>query len=79
MELKIGCTGWSYQGWVGPFYPKSLDTSHHLKHYSSIFDTTEINSTFYRIPSQAMTKKWHDDTPPNFTFTAKIPNPPFDM
>ena len=73
MELIIGCTGWSYQGWTGPFYPKTLDITYHLKHYSSVFDTTEINSTFYRIPTQAISKKWYDDTPPNFTFTAKIP------
>ena len=73
MELKIGCTGWSYQGWVGPFYPKTLENTNYLKHYSSIFDTTEINSTFYRIPSQAMSKKWYDDTPSNFVFTAKLP------
>jgi uncharacterized protein YecE (DUF72 family) len=73
MELKIGCTGWSYQGWIGQFYPKTMVDSDYLKHYSSAFDVTEVNSTFYRIPSQLMTKKWHDDTPASFTFTAKLP------
>jgi len=73
MDLKIGCTGWSYQGWIGPFYPKTMADSDYLKHYSSAFDVTEVNSTFYRIPSQTMTKKWRDDTPPSFTFTAKLP------
>ena len=73
MNLRIGCTGWSYQGWIGPFYPKNLEITNYLKHYSSVFDTTEINSTFYRIPTKAMSKKWYDDTPTNFTFTAKIP------
>ncbi|MGQ0795666.1 MAG: DUF72 domain-containing protein [Nitrosopumilaceae archaeon] len=73
MEIKIGCTGWSYAGWIGPFYPNSLDAKYHLKHYSGIFDITEVNSTFYRIPSQAMTKKWYNDTPENFIFTAKLP------
>ena len=72
MELKIGCTGWSYHGWIGPFYPKSMNETDYLKHYSSAFDTTEVNSTFYRIPSQAMTKKWFTDTPDNFIFTAKL-------
>ncbi len=73
MELKIGCTGWSYQGWIGPFYPKTMSSSEYLKHYSSVFDSTEINSTFYRIPSQSMTKKWFSDTPKDFTFSAKLP------
>ncbi len=73
MELRIGCTGWSYDGWIGPFYPKNLPNSEHLKHYSSVFDTTEINSTFYRIPSISMAKKWAQDTPEIFKFTAKLP------
>jgi uncharacterized protein YecE (DUF72 family) len=73
MDLKIGCTGWSYQGWVGPFYPKTMDSADYLKHYSSAFDVTEVNSTFYRIPSQSMTKKWFSDTPEKFIFTAKLP------
>jgi uncharacterized protein YecE (DUF72 family) len=71
--IKIGCTGWSYQGWIGPFYPKTMNSSDYLKHYSSAFDITEVNSTFYRIPSQAMTKKWFDYTSDNFKFTAKLP------
>lgn len=73
MELKIGCTGWSYGGWIGPFYPKSMDRSDYLRHYSTAFDITEVNSTFYRIPTQAMAKKWFNDTHKNFKFTAKLP------
>jgi len=73
MELKIGCTGWSYPGWVGPFYPKNLENSKFLKYYSGIFDITEVNSTYYRIPDTFMTKKWYADTPDNFAFTAKFP------
>ena len=73
MELKIGCTGWSYQGWMGPFYPKDMASTDYLKHYSSAFDVTEVNSTFYRIPSTSMTRKWFNDTPENFIFTAKLP------
>lgn len=73
MDLKIGCTGWSYQGWMGTFYPKAMKEIEYLKHYSSAFDITEINSTFYRIPTQSMTRKWFSDTPKNFIFTAKLP------
>lgn len=50
-----------------------MPQAQHLSHYSSIFDITEINSTFYRIPSQSMTQKWDHDTPDNFVFTAKLP------
>lgn len=79
MDLRIGCTGWSYEGWVGTFYPKTMENPNHLKHYASVFDITEINSTFYRIPTLSMTKKWYNDTPQNFMFTAKLPKVTFDL
>ncbi len=74
MEIKIGCTGWSYDGWSGTFYPKKLSKSSWLKYYSEIFPITEINSTYYRIPDQSVTKKWNLDTPDSFRFTAKFPS-----
>lgn len=74
MKIKIGCTGWSYSGWSGTFYPKNLKNSDWLKYYSKVFDTTEINSTFYKIPDQSITKKWNDNTPEDFRFTAKFPS-----
>ena len=74
MEIKIGCTGWSYQGWSGTFYPKKLKSSEWLKYYSKIFSITEINSTFYKIPSQEIVRRWNVDTPRHFKFTAKFPS-----
>ena len=74
MEIKIGCTGWSYDGWSGTFYPKKLSKSNWLQYYSKIFPITEINSTYYRIPDRITTKKWNADTPDSFTFTAKFPS-----
>ena len=73
MKLLIGCTGWSYEGWSGTFYPKSLKSSSWLRYYSSVFNITEINSTYYQIPKQFVTKKWFSDTPEDFRFTAKFP------
>ena len=74
MEFKIGCTGWSYQGWSGTFYPKKLKSSEWLKYYSQFFSITEINSTFYKIPSQEIVRRWNADTPIHFKFTAKFPS-----
>jgi len=73
LELLIGCTGWSYEGWSGTFYPTRLKSSEWLSYYSKIFDVTEINSTYYQIPNQFLTKKWLADTPTDFRFTAKFP------
>jgi uncharacterized protein YecE (DUF72 family) len=74
MNIKIGCTGWSYQGWSGTFYPKNLKSSEWLKYYSQLFEITEINSTFYRIPAQEIVRRWNADTPRHFRFTAKFPS-----
>lgn len=73
MQFSVGCTGWTYDGWAGSFYPRNLPKSEYLRFYSSVFDTTEINSTFYRIPSPAAAKRWHSQTPPHFRFSAKLP------
>ena len=73
MEIKIGCTGWSYQGWSDTFYPRNLKSSEWLKYYSQLFEITEINSTFYKIPSQEIVRRWNTDTPRHFRFTAKFP------
>lgn len=73
MEYRIGCSGWSYPAWAGHFYPASLESKDYLKYYSGIFDTVEIDSSYYRIPNAFMTQKWAKATPDNFRFTAKFP------
>lgn len=75
MEKKvlIGTSGWSYDEWVGPFYPKSLKKEDFLSYYSKIFYTNEINTTFYNIPSRAIVDSWAHNTPDDFLFTAKLP------
>jgi len=73
LNVSVGCTGWGYDGWIGSFYPKNTPASDFLRYYSSIFDITEINSTFYRIPNKSTTRKWHSETPPHFRFTVKMP------
>ena len=73
MQLYIGCSGWSYTSWQGPFYPSSLENRMWLPYYSQVFNYVEIDSTFYNIPSQLMVKNWNKRTPDNFRFTAKFP------
>ena len=73
MEFFIGCSGWSYTAWKGPFYPPNLESSEWLRYYSQKFDYVEIDSSFYKIPSQFMVKNWDRKTPDNFRFAAKFP------
>jgi uncharacterized protein YecE (DUF72 family) len=76
--LLIGTSGYSYpgpppKGWFGAFYPevksKGFDE---LKYFAQIFNTVEINFTFYRPPSQAVTRSWTGKTPVNFSFAIKM-------
>jgi uncharacterized protein YecE (DUF72 family) len=72
-KLRVGCSGWSYEDWVGPFYPKGAKPKDYLKLYSSVFDAVEIDSSFYRIPNQFMVSQWKRNTPQGFTFCPKLP------
>ncbi|MFX0175653.1 MAG: DUF72 domain-containing protein [Candidatus Hodarchaeota archaeon] len=72
-KVLIGTSGWGYDEWVGPFYPKNLSKEDYLSFYSEIFYTNEINTTFYNIPSKYIVENWVKKTPKNFVFSAKIP------
>lgn len=72
-NILIGTSGWWYDEWIGPFYPKSLKKEDFLVFYSEIFYTNEINTTFYHMPSDWMVKNWVNKTPNNFLFSVKLP------
>ncbi|MDQ3836192.1 MAG: DUF72 domain-containing protein [Thermoproteota archaeon] len=73
MQLFVGCSGWSYDGWIGHFYPANLERKEFLNYYSQIFDFVEVDSSFYKAPNVFMTKRWASLTPDSFRFTAKFP------
>ncbi len=60
MTILIGCSGWSYDDWVGRFYPVELAAKkgEWLSYYAKYFNTVEINSTFYRPPGEFQVKSW---------------------
>lgn len=70
MSLILGTSGWSYKEWVGPFYEKKTGM---FSHYAKVFKTSEINSTFYRYPSEGMIQGLRRNAPPGFLFAAKLP------
>jgi uncharacterized protein YecE (DUF72 family) len=55
--IRLGCSGWDYRDWADVFY-KNTDESK-LRAYSCVFSTAEINSTFYRYPSDIAYVRWH--------------------
>ena len=73
MTIYIGTSGWSYGHWRHAFYPQGLPPRRWLEFYSSVFDTTELNSSFYRWPRPAAFTSWRDRLPPGFRMSVKAP------
>jgi uncharacterized protein YecE (DUF72 family) len=69
--VRVGCSGWSYRDWRERFYPPGTPASRWLEHYATVFDTVELNATFYRLPTTPAVRKWAEGTPDNFLFAAK--------
>ena len=69
--VRIGCSGWNYDDWRGRLYPEGLGKPRWLRRYAEVFDTVEVNSTFYRLASRNAVQGWVDQTPDGFLFAAK--------
>ena len=70
-RIRIGCSGWNYQDWRGRVYPKGLPARRWLEHYATLFDTVEVNSTFYRLARPTAVEQWLRQTPDDFVFAVK--------
>jgi len=68
---RIGTSGWHYPHWRGAFYPEDLPEKDRLAYYAGIFDTVEINNSFYRLPSEETLRDWAERTPPGLVFACK--------
>jgi uncharacterized protein YecE (DUF72 family) len=75
-RILVGTSGWSYPGgagtWNGVFYPKKKAGFDELTFYSEHFDTVEVNSSFYRVPSVDTVRGWARRTPADFEFSLKL-------
>jgi uncharacterized protein YecE (DUF72 family) len=70
-QLRVGCSGWNYRHWREVVYPKGLPARRWLEHYAGLFDTVEVNNTFYRLPSRNAVAAWVEQTPRDFLFSVK--------
>ncbi len=70
-KLWIGASGYSYDDWVGPFYPKGLAKSDFLPYYATKFPVTEVNATYYRIPPPRSFEAMARRSPRDFLFVIK--------
>ncbi|MCU1452506.1 MAG: hypothetical protein JWN46_652 [Acidimicrobiales bacterium] len=69
---RVGCSGWIYRDWRGIVYPEGLPQRRWFEHYATLFDTVEINNTFYRLPTPTAVEGWARQAPPGFTYALKL-------
>ncbi len=72
-SIRLGTQGWSYPDWVGTFYPPHAKQEDYLPFYAEVFDTVELDTTFYHPPRPSVVRSWARHTPATFRFTAKLP------
>lgn len=70
-DIILGTSGWSYREWIGPFYRQGEKSM--MKAYTKVFNTAEINSTFYAYPSKGTVMGWTRYSPQDHIFCAKLP------
>ncbi|OPY53538.1 MAG: hypothetical protein A4E49_01374 [Methanosaeta sp. PtaU1.Bin112] len=77
MTILVGCSGWSYDDWVGKFYPLSMagKKGEWFSYYAGYFQTVEINSTFYRPPGELQVQSWIKKAKDlkGFEYSVKVP------
>jgi uncharacterized protein YecE (DUF72 family) len=72
-RVSVGTSGWSYPSWRPGFYPAGTDPADFLAYYAERFDTVELNTTGYRLPSEDQFRRWADQVPDGFVFAPKLP------
>ncbi|MBI3464425.1 MAG: DUF72 domain-containing protein [Planctomycetes bacterium] len=72
-QIQIGCCGWSYDDWLGQLYAPGTKPGEYLGQYAQRYDIVEVDSTFYRTPTNRMVEGWHERTPNHFRFSLKLP------
>ena len=73
VDYYIGTMGFSYKDWAGAFYPPGVAARDYLPHYSRIFNSVEIDSTFYGTPKPGSVIRWCDQSPDDFKICLKVP------
>lgn len=70
-RVLIGISGYVYPRWRGIFYPEGLTQRQELEYASRIFDSIELNGTFYSLRCPADYRRWRDESPGEFIFAVK--------
>jgi uncharacterized protein YecE (DUF72 family) len=69
--IYLGTSGFSYDDWVGAFYPAGMPKREWLVYYAREFNSCEVNSTFYALPKPSTLKAMSEKTDEGFLFSVK--------
>lgn len=69
--MYLGTSGFSYNDWVGSFYPAGMPKREWLTYYAREFNTCEVNSSFYALPKPSSLEAMADKTGEDFLFCFK--------
>jgi uncharacterized protein YecE (DUF72 family) len=53
-------------------FPEAFKSASRLTYYASLFNSLEVNSSFYKIPQAKTVEKWTREVPADFRFTFKL-------
>ena len=71
-QVRIGTSGWQYADWREVLYPRGLPQRDWLRRYAEVFDTVELNNSFYGLPKAENFERWRDSVPPGFVIATKL-------
>ncbi len=69
--LRVGTSGFAYDGWKNVFYPEGTRSDGMLAYYATRLNSVEINYSFRRLPSEKTLLNWREQVPEGFAFTLK--------
>jgi uncharacterized protein YecE (DUF72 family) len=69
-RIRVGTSGYVYAHWKNLLY-EGVPAPQWLERYAQVFDTVELNATFYRLPSASMVDGWRARSPRGFLFACK--------
>lgn len=72
LRLFVGAPQWATKQWVGKSYPAGTKDRDMLRLYARRYNTIELNTTFYRIPSEETVLKWKEAVSGDFRFCPKL-------
>ena len=71
-RIRVGCSGYAYKDWRGPVYPADAPARTWFTRYAERFDTVELNTTFYRLPTTNAVERWAAQAPEDFCYAVKV-------